>query len=349
MLPVIREWNECARRNGWEHIRVIVVNACDSDVHAKELNDFVDFTIGHKFAVLDKDAINFSGTFYDCIFIGMRFSGSFQSARSESSSGYRIYAKKDPRSFFLQNVVNTGQLQAGSKRACNSDDFQAASASKVPRTQGGGSTTSGKRDSSIECDKGGGSSSWKRIRQDSMLPSTPGGSHVPATAGGNGGAAVHQRHASAAGCGPPWDSIRGAYEYDVFISYASDRDDEGRDNHARAKRLNEGLQKLKVKTWFDDEQMQGNILQRMAEGIQRSAVALICVTRKYMEKVAQDGSNNCKFEFEYATKKRTPHTSSSSSSTPPSLLEGRPLSHTARVPPPSSCGPCGRTPPVTYF
>ena len=56
MLPAIREWNECARRNGWEHIRVIVVNACDSDVHAKELNDCVDFTSGHKLVVLDKDA-----------------------------------------------------------------------------------------------------------------------------------------------------------------------------------------------------------------------------------------------------------------------------------------------------
>jgi hypothetical protein len=84
-----------------------------------------------------------------------------------------------------------------------------------------------------------------------------------------------------------------------------DEDDEGRDNHARAKRLNEGLQKLQVKTWFDDEQMQGNILQRMAEGIERSAVVLICVSRKYMEKVNMDGSNNCKLEFEYAYKKRT--------------------------------------------
>jgi hypothetical protein len=116
---------------------------------------------------------------------------------------------------------------------------------------------------------------------------------------------VHQRHAPAEGCGPPWDSIRGAYEYDVFISHAWDEDDEGRDNHARAKRLNEGLQKLKVKTWFDDEQMQGNILQRMAEGIKRSAVVLICVTRKYMEKVDQN-TGNCKLEFNYAYKKRTP-------------------------------------------
>jgi hypothetical protein len=52
--------------------------------------------------------------------------------------------------------------------------------------------------------------------------------------------------------------------------------------------------------------MQGNILQRMAEGIERSAVVLICVTRKYMEKVKVDGSNNCKLEFEYAYNKRTP-------------------------------------------
>jgi hypothetical protein len=46
--------NAC--RNGWEHIRVIVVIVCDCDVHAKELNDCVDFTSGHKLVVLDKDA-----------------------------------------------------------------------------------------------------------------------------------------------------------------------------------------------------------------------------------------------------------------------------------------------------
>jgi hypothetical protein len=58
--------------------------------------------------------------------------------------------------------------------------------------------------------------------------------------------------------------------------------------------------------WFHDEQMQGNIRQRMAEGIERSAVVLICVSRKYMERVKMDGSNNCKLEFEYADRKRTP-------------------------------------------
>jgi hypothetical protein len=51
--------------------------------------------------------------------------------------------------------------------------------------------------------------------------------------------------------------------------------------------------------------MRGNILSKMAKGIEGSAVILICVTRRYMEKVAEDADNNCKFEFEYALNKRT--------------------------------------------
>jgi hypothetical protein len=167
----------------------------------------------------------------------------------------------------------------------------------------------GKRGGITLGDAGEGSSSnAKKLKQDSTSASTSGvsGGAVADSAGGgagqggrvgvrgvrgggDGGAVVHH--------GPPWDSIRGAYQYDVFIPHAWDEDEKGRDNHAR---LNEGLQKLKVKTWFDDDKMQGNILQRMAEGIERSAVVLICVTRKYMEKVKMDGSNDCKLEFEYA-------------------------------------------------
>jgi len=94
------------------------------------------------------------------------------------------------------------------------------------------------------------------------------------------------------------------FPYDVFISHTWDKDDEGRDNHARAKQLNESLRRLGFTTWFDDEQMRGNYLLKMVEGIEGSAVILICVTRRYMEKVAEDADNNCKFEFEYALNKR---------------------------------------------
>jgi len=93
--------------------------------------------------------------------------------------------------------------------------------------------------------------------------------------------------------------------FDVYISHTWDKDDEGRDNHQRAKRLNGSLQRLGIRTWFDNEQMHGDTLQRMAEGIERSLVILICVSRRYMEKVAQVEDNNCKFEFNYAVNKRT--------------------------------------------
>ena len=112
----------------------------------------------------------------------------------------------------------------------------------------------------------------RKLREECLLPAPQAAVTAGLGTGGDRGAAV--------GHGPPWDFIRGAYAFDVFISHAWDDDDEGRDNHARAKRLNEGLQRLGVKTWFYDEQMQGNILQRMAEGIERSAVVLICVSRK---------------------------------------------------------------------
>jgi len=99
--------------------------------------------------------------------------------------------------------------------------------------------------------------------------------------------------------------LRAEFPYDVFISHTWDKDDAGRDNHLRAKQLNGSLQYLGFKTWFDNEQMHGDTHQRMAEGIERSLVILICVSRRYMEKVAQDEESNCKFEHNWAVRKRT--------------------------------------------
>ena len=43
----------------------------------------------------------------------------------------------------------------------------------------------------------------------------------------------------------------------------------------------------------------------MAEGIKGSVVFLVCVTRRYMQKVEEDAENNRKFEFDDALNKRT--------------------------------------------
>jgi hypothetical protein len=67
---------------------------------------------------------------------------------------------------------------------------------------------------------------------------------------------------SGGSCAASSDSTQQAFLYDVFISHAWDKDDEGRDNNERAKRLNAGLQQFGVKTWFDEEQMQGDVMDR---------------------------------------------------------------------------------------
>ena len=91
---------------------------------------------------------------------------------------------------------------------------------------------------------------------------------------------------SGGGCAASLDSTQQAFPYDVFISHAWDKDDEGRDNHERVTRLNAGLKRFGMKTWFDQEQLQVNNYKRIAQGIRGSAVVLICVTRRYMEKVS---------------------------------------------------------------
>jgi hypothetical protein len=49
-----------------------------------------------------------------------------------------------------------------------------------------------------------------------------------------------------------------------------------------------------MSTWFDEEQMRGDINQKMAEGIDNTSVVVVFVTKRYMEKVAgQCGPDEC--------------------------------------------------------
>jgi hypothetical protein len=61
----------------------------------------------------------------------------------------------------------------------------------------------------------------------------------PHAGGGEGGDGGGQGQGSDGGCTTSSDSTQQAFPYDVFISHARDRDDKGRDNHERAKRLND--------------------------------------------------------------------------------------------------------------
>ena len=97
-------------------------------------------------------------------------------------------------------------------------------------------------------------------------------------------------------------------EYDVFLSHCWGEDAEGRDNHERAAIIHHALKMRGLNPWFDSENMEGNIIDEMARGIDKSNVVIVFVTRNYISKVAGDGENgnddNCKMEFEYAKRRK---------------------------------------------
>ena len=94
---------------------------------------------------------------------------------------------------------------------------------------------------------------------------------------------------------------------DVFLSHNWGEDGSGRDNHDRVSLINQELKNMRYKTWFDEDEMAGNIAERMSEGIEQAQAVIIFLTRKYYEKVnGKNALDNCKREFNYAVQKKTP-------------------------------------------
>ena len=79
-------------------------------------------------------------------------------------------------------------------------------------------------------------------------------------------------------------------------------------NHERVASVNAALKRAGLVTWFDEERMRGDIVWQMTDGIERSSVVLVFVTRNYIQKVAGEGPNgandNCKAEFDYACNRK---------------------------------------------
>ena len=94
---------------------------------------------------------------------------------------------------------------------------------------------------------------------------------------------------------------------DVFLSHNWGEDEDGRDNHKRVSFINEELKTHGYKTWFDEEKLAGNIDEKMAQGIDQTKGVIIFITRRYYEKVnGENAGDNCKKEFQYASKVKTP-------------------------------------------
>ena len=67
---------------------------------------------------------------------------------------------------------------------------------------------------------------------------------------------------------------------DIFLSHNWGRDESCRNNHYRVSFINQELTKRGYETWFDEDEMAGNIAERMSEGIQQTKAVIIFLTRK---------------------------------------------------------------------
>lgn len=77
-------------------------------------------------------------------------------------------------------------------------------------------------------------------------------------------------------------------------------------NHKRVAKVNKALQSRGITTWFDDEQMEGDIKSKMTSGIDQSRVVVTFITSRYMRKVAgTNAEDNCRLEFGYACRRKT--------------------------------------------
>ena len=101
-------------------------------------------------------------------------------------------------------------------------------------------------------------------------------------------------------------SLPPGFLYHVMITHDWGTDELGRNNHATNIMLNEALKARGFNTWFDDDRMEGDIVQQMADGIEKSACVLVAITQRYMTKVSGTNDNdNCKIEFGHAQRNKT--------------------------------------------
>ena len=91
----------------------------------------------------------------------------------------------------------------------------------------------------------------------------------------------------------------------LFLSHTWKEDTNGRNTHNRVREVRDALHALNIKTWFDEDFMVDDVDACMANGIERSSVVCVFITRQYCEKVDAASRNpsirdNCYKEFSYA-------------------------------------------------
>ena len=92
---------------------------------------------------------------------------------------------------------------------------------------------------------------------------------------------------------------------DIFISHAWGFDELNRDNHKRCLEIYNKLTENKFHVWFDDMDMKTNIDLSIINGIDNAKIILVCLTKKYCDKINFSVYNNmpqdnCYKEWNYS-------------------------------------------------
>jgi hypothetical protein len=95
----------------------------------------------------------------------------------------------------------------------------------------------------------------------------------------------------------------------AFLTHDWGNDELGRNNHRRVVQVAKALKSRGLPVWIDEDEMTGDIVEQMCNGIENSNAIVVFVTERYIGKVG--GSNdkdNCKLEFKYAARMAGPST-----------------------------------------
>ena len=87
---------------------------------------------------------------------------------------------------------------------------------------------------------------------------------------------------------------------DVFLTHDWGTDI-NKSNHKRVSNINAALQQRGITTWFDEEQLIGEIEHKMASDVDNSHVVVTFITSRYVKKIVSEKlMDNCFLEFVYA-------------------------------------------------
>ena len=79
---------------------------------------------------------------------------------------------------------------------------------------------------------------------------------------------------------------------EIFISHAWGYDELERDNHNRCKEIADKLIQNNYGVWFDDYDMHGLIDNAIMKGINNCKIFVLCLTKKYCDKINNAVNNN---------------------------------------------------------